>query len=115
MENTNNFDNLPTPAMFLNANGLSKHQLLEEAKRIIFEQVSSQYESDLSDTSGFYILDTSPVVLNLFIDSNHQEKFDFLSIIREPSFPKVEFTTWLREHHWKLSCLVDQLRLIEIN
>lgn len=122
MENTNNFDMLPTPKMFLTANRRSKEQLLEDAKKIIFDQVNSMYESDLSNngTSYMNLFDDSTVVLDLFKNSATEMsismlQFEFLSIIRDPLFPKAEFTTWLREQHWKLNCLADQLRLIEIN
>ena len=122
MENTNNIDMLPTPQMFLTANRRSKEQLLEDAKKIIFDQVNFMYESDLSNTVAAYmnLLDDSTVVLDLFQNSANEKsiflaKFEFLNIIKDPLFPKAEFNTWLREHHWKLNCLVDKLRLIEIN
>lgn len=121
MENTPNF-NLPTPKMFLTANRRTKEQLLEDAQKIIFDQVNSMYESDLSNmvTSYMNLLDDSTVVLDLFKDPTDEKsislaQFEFLGIIRDPLFPKAEFTTWLREHHWKLNCLGNKLRLIEIN
>ena len=122
MENINNFDMLPTPQMFRTANRRSKEQLLEDAKKIIFDQVDSMYESDLSNKAVSYmnLFDDSTVVLDLFTNPANEKsislaQFEFLDIIRDPLFPKAEFTNWLREHHWKLNCLINKLRLIEIN
>lgn len=122
MENTTNFDLLPTPQMFRTTNRRSKEQLLEDAKKIIFDQVNSMYESDLSNKAVSYmnLFEDSTVVLDLFqISANEKSislaQFEFLDIIKDPLFPKEEFNTWLREHHWKLNCLVDKLRLVEIN
>ncbi len=123
MENTTNFDMLPTPQMFLTINRRSKELLLEDAKKIIFDQVNSMYESDSkSSNKNMNLFDDSTVVLYLFEDQFEVDesslplnKLHFLSIIKDPLFPKEEFNTWLREHHWKLNCLVDKIRLIEIN
>ena len=122
MEENNNFD-LPTPAMFLTANRRSREQLLENAKQIIFDQVNTMYLNDVSDATFKYmnLLNDSHVILELFKPHGNEDtssisllKFEFLGIIRDPLFPKEEFNTWLREHHWKLSCLVDRLSLIEV-
>lgn len=102
---------MPTPAKLLDDTQLSREELLRKAKQAISEEVSFCHEVE---NINQYSDGTVYLILSFADCSGTYSKKDFISFLKNPLFDHNGLRNWLREHHWKLHFLADEIRLIQI-
>lgn len=102
---------MPTPSKLLEDTQLSREELLRKAKQAISEEVSFCHEVE---NINQYSDGTVYLILSFADCSGTYSKKDFISFLKNPLFDHNGLRNWLREHHWKLHFLADEIRLIQI-